>query len=554
MKKLFIRKKIIFIFSFIFILIIGAILRLYQLGSVPLSLTWDEVALGYNAYSISETGKDEFGKSFPVVMRSYDDYKPAFYTYLIIPVFKIFGLNEFSVRLPSAIMGILTLVAVYFLIKKIFKKESIALLVMFLLAISPWHIQMSRVAFESNVGLAFNIFAATFFIYGLKKYWMLILAAIFAGLSVHTYQSDRVFTPLFILGLIIIYFKDFISVPKKYIIVSFIVGLAVVLPLAIYILNDSNALLRAKGTSVFSDSTVLLHDNAKRNEYNIGTGNEIGKIVDNRRIVFAKATLEGYLSHFSPNWLLRGDLARHHAPEMGLIYVWEFPLILIGIYILLFSKFDNRTKYFIFFWFLLAPLPASITTGVPHALRTLNFLPTWQIFSALGLIGTYKFVLGMKYQVFSIKLKYLLFAVFLIFMIFNFTYYLNQYFVQTNYFHAEDWLYGHKEVMEEVLKRQDNYSRVIITNKEPFDRSNMYYLFYSMYPPEKYQESNPASGGFAVFPKFDKFEFRPINWQEDSNLTNTLVVGLPSEIPVSAADVVIYYPDGSPAAVIVGED
>lgn len=548
MKKLFIRKKIIFIFSFI--LITGAILRLYQLGSVPLSLTWDEVALGYNAYSIFETGKDEFGKSFPVVMRSYDDYKPAFYTYLIIPVFKIFGLNEFSVRLPSAIMGILTLVATYFLIKKIFKKESIALLVMFLFAISPWHIQMSRVAFESNVGLAFNIFAATFFLYGLKRHWMLILAAVFAGLSVNTYQSDRVFTPLFILGMIIIYFKDFISVPKKYIIASFLIGFAVILPLIIYILTDSNALLRAKGTSVFSDSTVLLSDNAKRNEYNIETGNEIGKIIDNRRIVFAKATLEGYLSHFSPNWLLRGDLARHHAPEMGLIYIWEFPIILIGIYILLFSKFDNRTKYFIFFWFLLAPLPASITTGVPHALRTLNFLPTWQIFSALGLIAAYNFIKDKNWSFLKFKIKHISSVLFLTFTAFNFLYFLNQYFVQTNYFHAEDWLYGHKEVMEEVLKRQDSYSRVIITNKEPFDRSNMYYLFYSMYPPEKYQESNPASGGFAVFPKFDKFEFRPINWSEDSSLTDTLIVGLPSEIPVSAADVVIYYPDGSPAAVL----
>ena len=394
--KTFLENKKIKLIVLTIIIVIGAVLRLWQLGAVPSSIDWDEASLGYNAYSIFETGKDEFGKTLPVVLRSFDDYKPALYAYLIIPSYKIFGLNEFPVRFPSAIMGILTLISVYFLVRKLFQKENIALLTTFLLAISPWHIQFSRIAFESNVGLALNIFAATFFLYGLKKHWMLIFAAIFAGLSVHSYQSDRVFTPLFILGMLIIYFKSFIKVPKKYIVSAFVVGLIIILPLVIYICSDSNVLLRAKGTSVFSDNMVLLKDNAKRNEFNIESSNELGKIIDNRRVVYARSVLENYLSHFSPNWLLRGDIARHHAPEMGLIYIWEFPFILIGIYILLFSKFDKRAKYFIFFWFLLAPIPASITTGVPHAVRTLNFLPTWQIFSALGLIATYSAVSSIR--------------------------------------------------------------------------------------------------------------------------------------------------------------
>lgn len=535
---------------FFLILIIGAFIRLWDIGNTPNSLTWDEVALGYNAYSIFETGKDEFGKPFPVVMRSFDDYKPAFYTYLIIPTYKVFGLNELSVRLPSAIMGILTLVSVYYLIKKLFRKENIALLTMFMMAISPWHIQFSRVAFESNVGLALNIFAATFFLYGLKKHWMLLLSALCAGLSVHTYQSDRVFTPLFVLGMIIIYFKPFIQVPKKYIFGAFLLGVLVVLPLAIYILNDSNALLRAKGTSVFSDNTVLLHDNAKRNEFNIQTGNEIGKILDNRRVVYFKSVIEGYLVHYSPNWLLRGDIARHHAPEMGLIYIWEFPLILVGIYILLFSKFNSRTKYFMFFWFLLAPVPASITTGVPHAVRTLNFLPTWQLITALGLITAYGAVSSIKYRVLSLNVKYVLFTLFILFALFNFVYYLNQYFVQQNYFHARDWLYGHKQAVQEVIKRENNFKNVVVTNKEPFDRSNMYYLFYSMFPPAEYQKSGPSSGGFAVYPEFGKYSFRPINWKEDELLTDTLIIALPNEIPPKAVTQTIYYPDGTPAVVI----
>ena len=97
------------------ILLLGSSLRLWHLGKTPISPNWDEVALGYNAFSIAKTGHDEFGKFMPTILRSYDDYKPALYAYLIIPAYEAFGLNVFAVRLPSAIFGILTILGVYFL-------------------------------------------------------------------------------------------------------------------------------------------------------------------------------------------------------------------------------------------------------------------------------------------------------------------------------------------------------------------------------------------------------------------------------------------------------
>src|SRR3989344_8067591 len=96
---------------FAFIVLIAFVLRFWQLGMVPPSPDWDEVALGYSAYSIMETGKDEYGKSLPVILRSFDDYKPALYAYLIIPFINIFGLTTFSVRLPGAIFGIIAVIA-----------------------------------------------------------------------------------------------------------------------------------------------------------------------------------------------------------------------------------------------------------------------------------------------------------------------------------------------------------------------------------------------------------------------------------------------------------
>src|SRR3989344_6534752 len=203
------------------IILLSAILRLWQLGNVPPSPDWDEVALGYDAYSILHTGRDEFGKFLPVVLRSFDDYKPALYAYLTIPSILIFGLNTFAVRFPSALFGIISVIAVFFLIRELFKeykyRDYLSLLSSFLLAISPWSIQFSRVAFESNIGVTLNVLVVLFFLKGLKKPWMLSLSAFFAGLSIYSYQSEKVFTPLLVLVIVIIFWKKLFAINKKYI-------------------------------------------------------------------------------------------------------------------------------------------------------------------------------------------------------------------------------------------------------------------------------------------------------------------------------------------------
>ncbi len=139
----------------ILILIVAAFLRLFKLGSFPVSLTWDETALGYNAFSLLKTGKDEYGKLLPLVLKSFGDYKPALYSYLAIPSVLFFGLNEFAVRLPSALFGILSVFLVYRFSLLLFKDKTKALFISFALALMPWHINFSRGAWESNVALIF---------------------------------------------------------------------------------------------------------------------------------------------------------------------------------------------------------------------------------------------------------------------------------------------------------------------------------------------------------------------------------------------------------------
>jgi len=550
-------KKIVWILL-IGIIILAAVLMLWQLGNVPASLDWDEAALGYDGYSIFHTGSDQYGKFLPVVLRSLGDYKPALYAYLSIPSIAIFGLNAFAVRFPSAIFGILSVLAVFFLVREFFgnhkSRDHLALLASFLLAISPWSIQFSRVAFESNVGTALNIFAALFFLKGLKKPWVLSLSAVCAALSIYAYQGEKVFTPFLILILALIYRKKLFSLHKKYIIAALAVGIIVVLPMVFYIITDKSSLTRVQGTSVFAAQTELLKADLRKINRDEVNSDKVGLILDNRRIVYTKTILQGYLAHFDLNWMfINGDIARHHAHDMGLLYLFELPLLLVGGYMLLFGEYDRKTKLIIFSWILIAPVPASITTGVPSAVRTLNFLPALQIVTAVGVLSIFNFIKNQNLLV-NIrnlrKIVYILIIVaFFLFALFNITYYFDQYFVQGNYYDSAYWQYGYKQAVEEVKAIGNNYKTVVISDKEPLDQSYIFFLFYLKYPPRDYQRT----GAYASHHSFAKFTFRPINWQKDSQVKNVLYIGSPGEIPENVSPIkTIYNLDGTAAIKIAG--
>lgn len=541
----------------ILIIFIASFLRLWQLGNVPPSPDWDEAALGYNAYSIMLTGHDEYGKFLPLVLRSFDDYKPGLYAYLIIPFIKIFGLNTVSVRLPSVIFGTATVFFIYFLVKNLFQNSSLvlwnkkiniehlALLTSFFLAISPWHIQFCRIAFESNVGLSLNVIAFLLFLIGLKKAPCLLLSFFIGASNIYMYQSEKVFTPLLFIALILVFRNELLKMEKKWIISSFLTAFIVALPMINFTLTDKNAMLRAKGVSVFADQTNFLKRNVEKLIVDKDNNDYLGMVLDNRRVEYAKAVISGYITHFNPNWLfITGDVTgRHHAPHMGHLYLFELPFLLIGIYQLLFLNFNKKAKLAVFAYFLLVPIPASFTTGVPHAVRTLNVLGILPIVLAFGAISIGYKVLSVKHQL----IKYIIYFFSLIFIIFNIAYFLNQYFVQQNYFYSQDWQYGYKEAVDYIKPIMKNYEKIVVSNEAFLDQSYMFFLYYFQYDPKKYQESGgTVSGGFKENHKgFLNITFKPINADNEGDV---LFVGRPQDVPENAKLLkTIYYLDGKEA-------
>lgn len=546
-------KKIYTFIALFCIVALASFLRFWQLGSVPISPDWDEASIGYNAYSLLKTGRDEYGSFLPLTFRSFNDYKPPLYIYLTVPSVAVFGLNVPAVRLPSAVFGVLAVIGVYLLASELIKRgrdktngsvfgipgkigETIPLLVALFLAISPWHIQFSRVAFEANVGVTLNIWAAFFFLRGLQKKSLLTVSALLFVLSLYAYHSERIFVPTLVLFLGFLYRKELFA-EKKPIVIAIIAGILLSLPLVPVILNK-DVMARLSGTSVFRTQTELLATDIQKLTYDNAHHDLLGQIFDNRRVEYAKTIVSGYLVHFSPEWLfITGDYERHHAPGMGLLYFWELPFILIGMYKLLRAK--SPEGYLFIGWMLLAPIAASPTTDLPHAVRTMVFLPCFEVFSAIGLVASVSHL-----TLHARRWKASFIAVIVIIIAVMFGYWAHMYFSFTDIEYSEYWIYGYKEAVAYAQAHSSEYKKIVVSTdlQQPY----IFFLFYTKYDPKVYLAEGGTVMAQGLYNHFKTFEFRKIDWQHEVKDGKTLYIGTPKEI-AQANKAVISYLDGTPA-------
>lgn len=533
------------------IFLLAFFVRFYALGSVPPSLNADEVAIGYNAYSILKTEKDEFGSRFPLVFRSFDDYKMPVYVYLTVPSIAVFGLTDFAVRFPSAFFGVLSVLCTYFLVKELFKKsknvkfklEYFPLLAAFFLAISPWHIQFSRSAYEANVALFFIIFGVFLLLKGVKSGQYLIPGIISVTLSIWTYHSSRVFVPLLGIGFIAIYWKELWK-QKKYVCFSGIVGICIVLPLLLMSFSKEGQ-MRAMGVSILVNAQIPQRFNRWLADDYVthSVPKFVATSIHNRRFAYIPAIIKGYLEHYSPNYFFSEVvLEKYHAPGVGLLYLWELPFVLYGIFVLIkLFHTESGSKLFLW-WFLIAPVAASVTEQLPHPVRTLVFLPTFQVFTAVGVLS---YIEKLRTQKSLIRVSGYISLLLIIGL--SLLFYLHQYFIHLPIEYSSAWQYGRKEAIEEVKKIQSEYDEIIVSTA--LDVPHIFFLYYLRYDPATYmREGGTVSGGFNEDRNtFGKYSFRPIKSLKILD-KKILYVGMNFEIPKGASIIkTIYYKNGSEA-------
>lgn len=536
------------------IFILALILRFYKLDNFR-CLNWDEASFGYNAYSILLTGKDEYGVKLPLQFKSVGDYKAPLYIYLMVPVIKVLGLNEFSVRFLPALLGSLCIILFYFITQELFMKEKLSSVAAFFLAVSPWHIQFTRAGADVGVATFFTLLGILGFIRGARAVrWGYILAAIgFVG-SIYTYFAERLFIPLIAVFLFFFFLKKIIKT-KKSITIGIIAGLLLLVPIVPSLVSGGHEEKILK-TTVFGyqRSEEYIKQIKKEDKSEILYYLYHTSIFEN-----GWGAVNHYLNHFSPSFLfLKGvsEDPRQFISNMGMMYLYDLPLILIGLYFLLKSK--ERMKYLIFGWLLVAPIPAAITKDLVSARRSLDMLYPLLILSALGFVTIWERLMKLdKIQ------KIISISVISGILIYSISFYLVSYYVFTppqGYAGPAGWSCGYKELVTYVDKIKDPTEKIIVDTS--YQGPYIFFLFYEKYNPAGYQkqarlvQDSPNSLGEGA--GYDNYIFRPIYWPADRGLPNTIFAGPPERLPEKDIQKgqsellnTIYFPDGKEAFRIV---
>lgn len=520
------------------ILILGSVLRLFALGEFNPGFFRDESAIAVNAYSIWQTGRDEYGFAFPVVFRSFEVFFMPLYIYLLAPIVGIFGLNEFNSRVLSAVSGIFALLSIYLIAFQIWKEKAAALLSSFLLAISPWHILYSRGSFEGNLALTLFSFGFLFLLKFLEKSTVLnlSLSTLLFILSMYSYQSERLVVPL--LGLIsfILLFKKIIALQKK-LFIPILITVFLMIPI-LSLSFEPGSYHRAFGVSIFSGESV---------PPGWIEGRPAGIFVNNVYFLRLRQVSALYLSYFSArNLFFEGDAnLQRGAENFSVFYGILLPALIFG-FVLVFRE-KRKITWLLVSWVLLAPLPASLTSDPFHTYRSLLLYFPLTILMGAGLYKIFKFS---RFRVFPLF--------FLAVLLFNLSLFLYSYFALTPVTRAKDWDYGYKELAGFIAQQRD-YTKVVIDDQNT--EGYIHFLFFNKTDPEIYHAEVARLGPLNnyYYSKADEIRpnkigniyFRKVDWPTERGDVGTIFVFpakrlYPSEYfgdPKIKLIKEIYYPD-----------
>lgn len=470
------------------IFVFALILRIFKLGEYPVGFHVDEAKVAWNSYSILKTAMDDRGNIFSLYYNSFGDYRPTGIFYATIPFLILFGKSIFAVRFSSAFFGALTIFPIYLLTNILFKEKlikntklNIGHISAFLIAISPWHIEVSRATSEVVISTFFAIYALYFLIMLIekksKKFMYLSMA--FILVSYLLYHAIRFLAPpIFIITLIYYFgkikrYKDF-----KLILIPVIF----VLILTLFFSSTPEGKKRFDQVSIFKDIDTNYEIGRLKKEN--GTNNSLAtKIFDNKYQVYFRHFLMQYGDYFSEDFLIGYSARpyRYTTPGTGLLMYTEILFFIIG----LIEIVNNRAKYLPLFLLLIGPLPAALTTeDAPNLHRAFLMLPFLVIIETIGVYAILQYLgKGIKNPT-----KILVGVILLNFSMFLYMYFVHADFHKpliTNYVldGASFRDVGATELAKKLDSAQLNYEKIVVSNV-PDDPYPWYAFFTNKNPKE----------------------------------------------------------------------
>ncbi len=434
------------------IVILAAVVRVVDISDNPPGFFTDEASFGYNAYTILKSGEDEYGESFPILFRSFGEYKLPIYIYSQVPFIAALGLTELAVRLTSATYGTLTVLATFLLATALFRHRGAGLAAAFFLAIIPWHIHYSRTGLGDIITFPlFLTLGVYLFLQGVRRNELWLPAALVLGLTLYTYRGAWPVVPPLVALLAILYHRELLA-GWRLALPSLAIMVLVGIPLLLHLLSDSGD--RTQQTWIFN--------------LDKGTGETIQTFRD------------FYSSYFSRSFLFdegdTGAITRHYLPGFGQLYYIQAPFLLLGFLGLLWPP--RREKIIVLALLGLFPLGGALSDTSPISSRTILGSVVFSLISGYGLFlaasGLARLRRPFGYAAMGVFLAAVLAIAFN-----NFASYLDRYHGEYPEISAGYWGWqaGPKEIIEYFVSVEQSYDQFIMDGE--FNAPHMFLQFYA---------------------------------------------------------------------------
>jgi 4-amino-4-deoxy-L-arabinose transferase-like glycosyltransferase len=465
------------------VILIGVFLRFYQFGSNPASLYWDEAAIALDAYSIGEHGQDIHGLPYlQAILASYGDFKAPILIYLASLSVKIFGMSALAIRLPVALFSVLSIYLVYLLAKELLNFNEVLakryklmpLLAALMVSISPWSVHFGRIAFESSLSVAFLLLALLFFLKAVnKRSGYFLISTLFAVLATYTYYSLRAIIPLFFLALLITFFKE-IKHQKVWLILAMSLFVFLIIPIFRSPYYEASQAYRLNNNNLIHPTQAIAESSQYLEKYH---SSFFAKIFYHRYLFMARDFLINMSTHFDPQFLfLKGDSnLRQHSGYLGEFFLVTLPFYVWGIF-LLFKNLRSKLAWFLLFFMILAPIPASLVYEVPHASRAIYLFVPFSILIAWGLNEAYL----LKNKIFL--------SLVLPLIVINALIYYSDYFNHYVKRSSQAWLYSYNQLAIYLKDHYQEYSDIEISEYYWFPDIFIYYHFPELLNKRKHKQ------------------------------------------------------------------
>lgn len=485
------KKNLLALLPLFLIVLLAAVLRLWHLGLVPISMSDDEIRISYTAYSLAHTGRDAFGNFLPAVFHIEQGSSGAQVPFYLSALFFLFlPLNPFTARLPFALASIASVILLYFVVKKLVNNNLIALFSSFVFAVSVWDLQLSRFVIEINLAIFFYILAIALFIYFPRKTKFFLLSMFFFFIASYAYAGTKI---LVIPILFILAWYKFKELGKKHL---WLIILTLFLALGSFAYlsatQGASQYWSAGGAPFFfldKQQTALNVELERRatNEPKI-----IQTLYHNKFTYWTKTFATNYLTAFSPQYLFLDQEASgiYSIWGRGELYLFEAPLLFIGLFYLFWKK--RREFCLILCLLLISPLPSALGVNSPTWTARSGLMPLW--LSVFVGAGIYFLVTFCKRK----ELKYLIFAVIVCCYLYSVTGYVAQYYYDWSQTNAKYFSKSTQDLVFKITKYQKEGKNVIVSGAT--DNTFLHYAFYNQLDPKLVQANiNKTPIKFANF-------------------------------------------------------